>query len=191
MARVGILGGTFDPPHRVHVEMARAALDHIPLDRVFFMPAPRPPHKIMVEMTEYETRVHMVELAIAGEAGLELSRFEERREGPSYTAEMLREYRRSSADEVFLIVGSDRLHDLPRWRSPEMILELATLVVFPRPGFSSVLSLPGEASIVLFEEPSLDISSTEIRERARAGLNLRSMLPERVRKFILDNRIYS
>jgi nicotinate-nucleotide adenylyltransferase len=85
MTNIGILGGTFDPPHKAHIAMARAVLNHLPLEQVLFMPAPWPPHKDADDLTPYDRRKTMVELAISGEAGMELSPAEERHAGKSYT----------------------------------------------------------------------------------------------------------
>ena len=191
MERVGILGGTFDPPHNAHLAMARAALERIPLDRVLFMPAPEPPHKEPTELSPYAVRLEMVELAISDQPGLDLSRLEESQRGPSYTVELLDLYRRQHDDEIFLILGADSVRDLPDWKSPESILERATLVVFPRPGYPPAVPVAGEASVVIFEEPVLDISSSSIRQRVREGKPIDALVPKMVHKFILDNSLYS
>ena len=191
MDRVGILGGTFDPPHNAHLAIAETALRRVPLDKVLFMPAPTPPQKHAETVTAYAHRVEMVRRAIEGREGLDLSRLEEFRRGPSYTVDLLRHFRESSGDEPFLILGADSVQDLPNWKEPDSILALATLVVFPRTGFSSVVPVEGGASIVLFEEPVIDVSSTDIREWISTGTSVESQLPEPVHEFILDNGLYS
>lgn len=191
MGRTGIIGGSFDPPHNAHLAMAEAALRRVPLDEVLFMPAPSPPLKDPGHLTPYAERVAMVERAIEGRDGLRLSRLEEFRAGPSYTVEMLRHYRRHSEGEPFLILGADSVEDLGRWKEPGEILSLATLVVFPRTGYSSRVPVAGGAAVVLFEAPVIDISSTDIRARVRAGLSVRSLLPESVIEFVLDKRLYT
>ncbi|MFQ5510538.1 MAG: nicotinate-nucleotide adenylyltransferase [Candidatus Krumholzibacteriia bacterium] len=191
MDRVGILGGTFDPPHNAHLRMARAALERIPLDRVLLMPAPHPPHKQAGDVTPYAVRLRMVELAVCGEPGIEVSRMEEGRGGPSYTIDLLDVYRRDHDDDVFLIVGADSVQDLPDWKSPRSILKLATLVVFPRTGYEPAVPVEGKAAVVLFEEPVIDISSSELRKRVREGKPVESFLHKSVHKFILDNSLYS
>lgn len=191
MSRVGILGGTFDPPHIAHLTMAETALRRIPLDKVLLMPAPSPPQKDAGALTPYPYRVEMVSRAIEGREGLELSRLEEFRSGTSYTVELLRHFRESTGDEPYLILGADSVHDLPNWKEPASILTLATLVVFPRTGFSSVVPVDGDASIVLFEEPVIDVSSTEIRALVRAGRSVGKWLSPPVHEFILDNGLYT
>lgn len=191
MSRVGILGGTFDPPHIAHVAMARAAVDRIPLDKVLFMPATHPPHKRANELTPYAVRKAMVELAISGQKSLELSREEEHAEGPSYTVEMLRRYRRNSDDDLYLILGADSVVDLPNWRETASILEMTTLVVFPRTGYPLAVPVDGDVSVVLFEDPVIDVSSSQIRESYRSGEPKPGLLAESVHHFILDNSLYS
>jgi nicotinate-nucleotide adenylyltransferase len=191
MSRVGILGGTFDPPHNAHLVMAETALAKVPLDKVLFMPAPDPPLKNAPDITPYDTRVEMVALAIHGRSGLELSRLEEFRPGSSYTVDLLKHYRSVFGEEPFLILGADSVSDLAKWKEPETILSLATLVVFPRTGYSPRVPVGGEASVVMFEEPVIDISSTDIRARIRRGASVQSLLPGSVLEFILDKRLYA
>jgi len=191
MKRTGIMGGTFDPPHNAHIAMAETALREIPLDAVLFMPAPDPPLKPAARVTRYGDRVEMVRLAIEGRAGLELSLLEEVRTGPSYTVDLLRHFRIAKRAEPFLVLGADSVCDLPRWKEPEAILGLATLVVFPRTGYSSRVTVKGDASVVLFESPVIDLSSTELRERIRGGAPVRGLLPDAVIEFVLDKGFYT
>jgi nicotinate-nucleotide adenylyltransferase len=191
MKRVGILGGTFDPPHNAHIAMAETALERVPLEKVLFMPAPHPPQKSPRDLTRYSDRLKMVALAIRGRVGLEVSRLEESRSGPSYTVDLLKSFRETHEGEPYLILGADSVCDLPGWKGPETILELATLVVFPRAGYSSFVPVSGRASVVLFEDPVIDISSTDIRRRVREGTPMRSLLPDTVHDFILDNGLYT
>lgn len=190
MARTGILGGSFDPPHNAHLAMAETALRRVPLDEVLFMPAPIPPLKYPAALTPYAERLEMVRLAVDGRQGLRLSRVEEFRSGPSYTVDLLRHWRRESDGEPFLILGADSVQDLARWKEPEEILSLATLVVFPRTGYSPRVPVAADASVVLFEAPVIDISSTDIRARVRAGLPIRSLVPDAVLDFVLDKGLY-
>ena len=188
--RIGILGGTFDPPHIVHILMAEEAVNKIPLEKVLFMPAPNPPHKTSELETPYYLRLRMVELAIAGHPSLELSRMEEFRNGPSFTIDLLKHYRERYDDDLFFIIGADTLSDLPNWKDPEGVLKLATLVVFPRTGFPPILPIHGNASIVLFEAPIIDISSSDIRVKLAKGESVAEFLPKGVQNFILDNSLY-
>jgi nicotinate-nucleotide adenylyltransferase len=133
----------------------------------------------------------MVRLAVEGRRGLELSRLEEFRAGPSYTVDLLRRFLRANRGEPFLILGADSVCDLPRWKEPEEILALATLVVFPRTGYTSRLPVKGDASVILFESPVIDLSSTDIRARVRAGGDIRGLLPDAVAEFVLDKGLYT
>jgi nicotinate-nucleotide adenylyltransferase len=191
MARVGILGGTFDPPHNAHIIMAETALRVVPLARVLFMPSPDPPLKSGTGVTPYRERLEMVRLAIDGRSGLELSLLEEFRTGPSFTVDLVRHYRAVLGDEPLLILGADSVCDLPRWREPETILSLATLIVFPRTGYSTHVPVKGNASVILFESPVIDISSTDIRERVRSGRTVESLVPASVLEFVLDKGLYT
>jgi nicotinate-nucleotide adenylyltransferase len=190
MKKVGILGGTFDPPHCAHLVMAQEALEAVSLDKVLFMPAPYPPHKAAKELTPYSVRLEMVTLLVADYPHFEISRLEEFRDGPSYTVDLLRHYHREHNDDVFLIVGADSMNDFATWKNPEEILELATLVVFPRSGYSSIPAVGSEAPIVVCDAPIIDVSSSEVRQRLAAGLPVEHLLPEPIRDFIADNALY-
>ena len=102
----------------------------------------------------------------------------------------MRLYHQEHDDDVFLIVGADSLNDFASWKNPEEILELATLVVFPRSGYSSSPAVENEASIVVCDAPVIDVSSSEVRQRLAAGLPVEHLLPESIRDFIADNALY-
>lgn len=190
MARLGILGGTFDPPHVAHVAMAQAAMETLGLSKVLLIPAYTPPHKSGADVSSFETRVEMTRLAAAGHEGIEVSRMEERREGPSYTVDLLRDCSRSHDEDLYFILGADSLRDFASWKDPEEILRLATIVVFPREGTPSNLEVEGEASLIVFEKPVLDVSSNDIRKKYRTGEPVGSLIPETVHNYILDSSLY-
>jgi len=133
----------------------------------------------------------MTRLAFADILGVEVSVFEEQRDGPSYTANLLRDYTNQSGDDVYFIVGVDSLRDMRSWRSPEEIVALCTLVVFPRAGVEPVLTVPGEASLIVFEEPLVDVSSSDIRDRVRTGRPFESLVPPTVAEYIKSHALYS
>lgn len=191
MSRVGILGGTFDPPHAAHAAMARAARERLGLERVLFMPAPAPPHKRPGALSNYAHRLAMARIAVDGLAGVEVSRFEERRAGPSYSADTLRSYRDETGDEVYFIIGSDSLAELATWHDPAAVLSLCTLVVFLRPDHPIRLDVPGPAELVVFEEPSTDLSSTAVREAARRGEPIDGLVSDGVLRYIRENGLYT
>jgi nicotinate-nucleotide adenylyltransferase len=183
--RLGIFGGTFDPVHVGHLAIANAALESLPLDRVLFVLARRSPLKERAPIASEADRLRMLELAIAGEPRFAASRAELDRDGPSYTVETLE--RLSDGDDLFLILGSDAIADFPRWKDPDRIAALATLAVAERPGAPDRV---GDAPIVRFDAPRLDISSRELRARAARGLSLRYLVPEPAWKHIEAHALY-
>ena len=183
--RVGVFGGTFDPVHVGHLAIAHAALESVPLDRVQFVLARRSPLKERGPVAGEADRLAMLELAVAGEPRFGVSRVELDREGPSYTVDTLE--RLAGADDLFLILGSDAIAAFPRWKDPERIAKLATLVVAERPGAPARM---GDAPIVRFDAPRLDISSRELRARAARGLSLRYLVPDPAWKHIEARGLY-
>ena len=183
--RLGVFGGTFDPVHVGHLAIANAALESIPLDRVLFVIARRSPLKDRGPIAGEADRLRMLELAIDGEPRFAVSRVELDREGPSYTVETLE--RLAGTDDLFLILGSDAIADFPRWKDPERIATLATLVVAERPGAPTRV---GDTPIVPFDAPRLDISSRELRSRAARGRSLRYLVPEPAWKHIEARGLY-
>jgi nicotinate-nucleotide adenylyltransferase len=183
--RVGVFGGTFDPVHVGHLAIANAALESVPLDRVVFVLARRSPLKERGPVAPEADRLRMLEQAVAGERRFAVSRIELDREGPSYTVDTLE--RLAGDDDLFLILGSDAVADFPRWKEPERIAKLATLVVADRPGAPARL---GDAPIVAFDAPRLDISSRELRSRAARGLSLRYLVPEAAWQHIEARGLY-
>ena len=183
--RVGVFGGTFDPVHVGHLAIANAALESVPLDRVLFIPARRAPLKERGPVADESDRLRMLELAVDGEPRFFVSRIELDRSGPSYTVETLEQL--AGSDDLFLILGSDAMANLPRWKDPGRIAELATLSVAERPGAPDRV---GDAPIVRFDAPRLDISSRELRARAARGLSLRYLVPEPVWKYIEARGLY-
>jgi nicotinate-nucleotide adenylyltransferase len=195
VARVGLLGGTFDPPHIGHLVCAQEALVQLELDRVLLVPARTPPHKPIVADPGVEHRVAMCEAAVAGDERFGVSRADADREGPAYTVELLRSV--SGADELTFIVGGDMAYSLPSWREPEAVLALARLGVAEREGVRRadiVERLAGLAGaderLVFFEMPRLDVSSSLIRRRAAAGLPLRYLVPDAVADYIEHEGLY-
>lgn len=189
--RIGVFGGTFDPVHHAHLEVARAARDAARLDKVLFVVSARPPHKIDGTVADPEQRFAMVEAALNGDEAFEASRIELDREGPSYTADTLETlHDRYPNAELFLIIGEDSLVDLPKWREPERILSRAHLLVVPRPGIEAKLPdmLEGHYDVIPFREH--EISSTDIRRRLSAGDGSDDLLPRGVRDVIDREGLY-
>jgi nicotinate-nucleotide adenylyltransferase len=197
--RIGILGGTFDPPHVGHLWLATLAADAIGLDRVLFMPAAQPPHKQDGGVTSASDRLLMTRLAIAGNDAFELTLIEMERSGPSYTIDSVVELRRLYGDdaELYLIMAADSLAQIDTWRQPDQLLERIEWVVGPRPG----VALPDPVSledrfganasrIHLLDGPSLDVSSTQVRERVAAGHAIGYLVPRGVEELIVDRGLY-
>lgn len=187
--RIGILGGTFDPPHAGHAQMAMAARDVLGLDRVFLSPAPHPPHKSEAETTAYAHRVAMVEAAIAGAERVSVTRLEEAH-AVSYTVDLLRACRERTSADLYFILGADSMTEIGTWYEPTEVMRLATLVVFPRGSEVVRAPVPGDASVVVFEAPVIDVSSSEIRARLARGESAHGLAPA-VAEYISRHRLYA
>jgi nicotinate-nucleotide adenylyltransferase len=193
--RVGVFGGTFDPPHRGHVTVAKDVADALGLDRVLWVVARVPPHKSDEAVTDAALRREMVVEAVATDARFEVSDMELARPGPSWTVDTLRTLRAIHPDaELFLILGADQLRTFASgWRDPEAILELATLAVMDRAGESAALvatDLPGMQRAVHVPVTRVDLSSSEVRALRRGGRDVSSMLPPRVHDVIMREALY-
>ncbi len=196
--RIGILGGTFNPPHLGHLVCAQEAYLQLRLDRVMLIPARIPPHKPVDEEPGVEHRLEMCRLAVAGdEERLEVSDLEARREGPSFTVDTLEQlHSRMPDNELFLIVGADVAVGFPSWREPERVLSVATLAVAERPGTRraaverAIEQLRGGDRARFFDMPEIGISSTMLRDRVRAGGPTRYLMPDAVRNYIDRHHLY-
>ncbi len=189
--RIGVFGGTFDPIHNAHLDIARAAMKHAGLDRVLFVVAARPPHKQDDTFAAPAARFAMVEAALRGEAGMAPCDIELRRAGPSYTADTLRELKRMHpVAELFLILGMDACMDLPQWREPETIVANARILAVPRPGGDGHVP-PGLASkCVVLPFKETELSSTDIRDLIASGGGYRAHVPAAVADHIDLHGLY-
>ncbi len=194
--RIGILGGTFDPPHIGHLVIADQACAQLRLDRVWFAPAGDPPHK-GDHVTPIEHRVAMLELAIRDNPCFELCRVDVERPGPHYSFELVEILdARYPGCTWHFIIGADSFMEMPRWRNPERLIALARLAVAKRPGTlidagTVERALPGITQrIDWVDTPLIDISSTDLRRRARAGWSLRYVMPEAVAAYIERTSLY-
>jgi nicotinate-nucleotide adenylyltransferase len=196
---VGILGGTFNPPHIGHLICAQEALVQLKLDTVVWVPAGVPPHREVEDDPGADARFEMCELAVAGDERFSMSRVELERSGPSYTVDTLRSMRADAGndDELFLILGGDQAASLRAWHEPEEVLTLATIAVvertgWPRPAIGVRLSgLRGAEKLVFFDMPRVDVSSSMVRRRAREGKPFRYLVPDRVADYIVERRLYA
>jgi nicotinate-nucleotide adenylyltransferase len=195
-ARIGLLGGSFDPIHYGHLAIAEEARLALQLEQVLFIPAAQQPFKLGQHAASAEDRLAMVQLACADNPAFEVSAIELERAGPSYTAVTLAALRERTYAELFLILGADSLADLPRWYQAARVVALAQIVAVGRPGAPAelervALALPGLAGrLTWLDGPNLSISSTQLRERAAAGRSLRYLAPDPVVDFIQTHRPY-
>lgn len=192
MARIGVYGGTFDPPHVGHLILAEAAREQLKLDKVMFIPAGDPWRKADRTVTPAFHRLEMTRLAVQGNPVFEVEDFEVVREGPSYTVEsleILHDHLGDGAD-LYLILGEDALADVPHWHQPERLVELSTLAVASRRGVTMPQLPFDRARVVPVEMPAIDISSTELRARASKGLSLRYQVPDAVLRYIEAHGLY-
>ena len=190
--QLGLFGGTFDPIHVGHLILAESCRETLGLDRVWFVVAGSPPHKAGGR-TAVAHRVEMVRLAIAGNLGFEVSEVEARTPGPHYSVETLEQVRRDRPDdELSFLIGADSLVDLPHWREPARIMELARLVVVNRPGFSPPPfdPPPGARPIVHVDVPPIGIASHAIRRCLREGRSVRYQVPHAVKAYIDAHGLY-
>jgi nicotinate-nucleotide adenylyltransferase len=186
--KLGVFGGTFDPPHVGHLIAAQEVHRQLELDRVLLVPAGVPPHKRGETITPGHIRMAMVRAATAADQCMEPSPIELERDGPSYTVDTLRALHERYPDaELHLAIGADQIEDLPQWKEPEEIARLARLVAFARGGQPPPES-PWPVTIV--EVPTTEISSTEIRRRVATGAPIRYFVPEPVRQIIAREGLY-
>jgi nicotinate-nucleotide adenylyltransferase len=181
--RIGVFGGQFDPPHNGHLAVARAAIHQLGLDRLLVVPTPRPPHRPEPE-TPAEVRFELARAAFAGEPGVDVSRIELDREGPSYTADTLAALARPGR-ELYLIVGADQLAALDGWHRAERVRELATIAVAARPGAPHV-----DGVEVLAMEP-VDASSSVVRDLVARGGDVSALVPPGVAAAIMRDGLYA
>ncbi|MHB1315351.1 MAG: nicotinate-nucleotide adenylyltransferase [Christensenellales bacterium] len=197
--RIGILGGTFNPVHAAHVDLARKANREFALDETLFIVAKNPPHKNPGEIIDAVHRYQMVCLAVEKEQAMFPSAVEMEREGITYTVDTLHQLRASYGNtEFYYIIGSDTLYCLHTWKDVEEVCKLCSFIVFFRPGddmekmllYTQNMQKEYEANILFSEHEGLDVSSSDIRERVQAGKSITGLVPETVRDYIVANALY-
>ena len=194
--RIGILGGTFDPPHIGHLVIGDQARAQLGLDRVWFTPVGQPPHKSNTSLAE--DRVAMTRLAIDDYEAFEVCLVDVERPPPHYTVHRFEELRRRWPEhEFWFIIGADALIDMPRWQQPRRILELAQIAVAHRPRYRPHLdelevAIPGiSKAIVWVDTPLTDLASNDLQRRARLGLPLRYVVTREVSDYIHAHQLYA
>ncbi len=197
--RIGILGGTFDPIHLGHLAIAEASRDRLDLDKVILIPAGRPWLKSDQMVSAPEHRLAMARLAIEDRPGLEMSPIEVDRPGPTYTVDTLTELREvlGSGVELYLVLGMDSVRELRRWRYPERLFDLCTVVAVSRPDSPDVSPAEIEDSFTAargrartIRGPMLDISATDIRLRVAEGRSISDRVPPSVERYIREHGLY-
>ncbi|HET90287.1 MAG TPA: nicotinate-nucleotide adenylyltransferase [Chloroflexi bacterium] len=197
MLRLGILGGTFDPPHYGHLALAENGRVQLGLERVLFVLAGQPPHKPEQPVTSAAHRVAMIEAAITGNPAFFASRVDLERPGPHYTVDMLAALQQQyPGAALFFLMGGDSLAQFPTWRDPAGILQRARLAVMGRPGYQPdwerlERAVPRiKTRLTQLDVPRLDIASTDLRRRVGVGLPLRYLVPPAVEEYVRRNRLY-
>jgi nicotinate-nucleotide adenylyltransferase len=195
--RIGILGGTFNPPHLGHLVAAQEAHRELDLDQVLFIPAGTPPHKPVEDEPGAGHRLELCLLAVGDDDRFSVSDVELQRDGPSYTVDTLKVLRtHAPSDDLFLILGGDIAAGLPRWHEPERVLELATVAIAKRRGTAkstvdqALAQLRGGERARFFQMPRIGISSTLVRRRVRAGQPIRYFVPDGVMQYIETHGLY-
>jgi nicotinate-nucleotide adenylyltransferase len=190
--RIGVFGGTFDPPHVGHLILASDAREALRLDTLVFVPAATQPFKVHTPpVASPQDRLEMVRLAVAGADDYSVDDTEIDRKGLSFTVDTLEQLsRKNQGAELFLLLGEDTLAGVDQWRNPGRIRELATLAVMRRSGPEGSPVMPIAAGAIAVSTRRVDVSSTEIRERLRAGRSIKGFVPESVERFIEARGLY-
>jgi nicotinate-nucleotide adenylyltransferase len=190
---VGLFGGTFNPLHNAHIQVACAALEQYELSQIVFIPNGIPPHKEHVLGGDKEARFEMVRLAVEGDPRFTASRIEVDREGPSYTIDTIRALKDDYPQGICFIVGADRLLKLDTWKEPHELLRSVPFIIAPRSGVSLDLfdvSPFREAVIVPLQMEDVDLSSSGLRERIRRGESIAQWVPKQVAEYIEEHKCY-
>jgi nicotinate-nucleotide adenylyltransferase len=183
--RLGVLGGTFDPPHIGHLLAASDAFEAMALDRIAFVPAAVPPFKSRTVQATANQRLRMLELTIEGDGRFEVSRLELDRAGLSFTVDTLAAFASATPDlSIFLLIGEDLATQIASWRQADRIAELARIVVLARGDVSEESALESTLPMTRVPTRRVDISSTEIRDRVRSGLPIHGFVTDAVASFI-------
>ncbi|HZK76788.1 MAG TPA: nicotinate-nucleotide adenylyltransferase [Candidatus Kapabacteria bacterium] len=188
--RIGILGGTFDPPHLAHLIASERAVETFALDRLLFVPANIPPNK-SEPLSSSSDRLAMTRLAIEENSKFNISEIEMSRPGVSYSIDTIRLLKSQwNPAKIFLFIGNDQFAAFGSWHEPEEILREAEVVVMTRPLEYPIAKSPYDSRVKFMDIPLLQISSTDIRERVRAGTSIRYLVPEAVQAYIVEHGLY-
>ena len=187
MKRIGILGGTFDPPHIGHLIIANEVLSAFDLDEIWFMPNQEPPHKKKSNAIENLDRVNLLKQAISGHPSFKAELIELERVGPSYTYETMKILTENHKDtQFYFIIGADMIEYLPKWYSIDKLLGLVQFIGVQRPAYETKSAYP----ILYVDVPEMEISSSLIRQRIKEGKTIRYLVPDTVRNYIEEKGLY-
>ncbi|MBR0619794.1 nicotinate-nucleotide adenylyltransferase [Bacillus pumilus] len=187
MKKIGLFGGTFDPPHNGHLLMANEVRFQVGLDEMWFIPNHKPPHKTDRKRADSRHRVKMVEAAIQSNPHFRLELIEMEREGPSYTVdtvELLK--KRHPEDEFFFMIGADMVEYLPKWHRIADLLQMITFIGMKRPGYAGSTAYP----LLFADVPAFDVSSTLIRQRIKQEKPVDYLIPKAVERYIKEHHLY-
>ncbi len=192
--KIGLFGGSFDPIHNGHLQLADWTRKRLSLNRIIFIPASIPPHKQNSTLTSAKYRYQTVQIAIDSMPHFEVSDIELKRKGVSYTIDTILYFQKKyviTKHDLYLIIGADSLIDFPGWKDPDKILDNCRVVCLRRPQINldnAPLNLKKQA--IILESPLIDISATEIRKKVRSGLSISHLVPPAVEQYIIDNNLY-
>lgn len=198
--KIGLFGGTFDPPHLGHLILAERCREAAALDEVWFLPSFKPPHKLNREMSRFEYRCEMVQLAVAGHTAFKVITIERDLPPPSFTTETLRVLKEQNPTyDYSLIVGGDSLRDFHTWHKPEVIVSQCRIIAVSRPNVNylstqefaqSIKVDEGKINLLQVESPLVDIASREIRHRTEHHQTVRYLVPHSVEVYIREKKLY-
>lgn len=200
MKRIGIMGGTFDPIHKGHLALAKAAMKEFVLNEIIFIPSGHPPHKKKGEVTDKEHRYNMVKKAIHGKKGFKISRIELDRKGLSFAVDTFNDLKKKFGKKakLFFIMGLDSISEILEWRKPLELFKLCEFIVGTRPGtkvrtFKRLVKFPPlqkEVDKIHLMELRENISSSDIRQKLKEGGSVGSVVPKVIENYIKANNLY-
>ena len=197
MGRIGLFGGTFDPPHKGHIALAERVSTEFSLDKLIFIPAGNPPHKTDKKVTDKAFRFEMIKLAAEGNGKFSISDVDIKNEKPNYSYLTIEHFINTYPDdEIFFIVGADSYRDFPKWKNYPDILSLCTFIVMNRNDenlnryYLKYRELSPSHKALFSDDFSYDLSSTELREKLQKGENCKEYLPDGVYEYIKKNNLY-
>lgn len=201
MKQIGLYGGSFDPVHNGHLQVADKVMDALDLDRFFFIPASRAPHKQNIKQADIHQRIEMLHCAVKEIDKVEISMCEIERGGISYTVETIRYFRTKFPEaKLYFLIGSDSLHHFDSWFQVDELMRLCCVTIFSRKGYNSIRSLVDQMNFDNSKKKKLlqqhlnisidEVSSTGIRDAIQSNQPINSMVPPCVNKYIVDNSVY-